>query len=259
MSMRPDQIVAQLAVSVDSTLARQLIDEAVSLEDAFALRRWKYTELDGGRFAEVAARIVYAADSDNVSLTKSVDDCLRYIDNQQVAHNFPQPQSAIHLGKILRAIYKLRSQRGAVHVSPTYTANEIDSRLILEAARWALAEILRVLGGIPQEELAEIVHSLSRFPQPLMRIYGETALLQSTTFTTEEEVLAHLLFADSGMTQRELISVVPKDASGVRRAIAKLVDPKQRQVVLRSGAYLITDLGITRIEQKIADETRGTQ
>ena len=256
MTMQPDQIVAQLATTVDPTLAKQLIDEAVSLEEAFALRRWKYTELDGGRFAEVAARIVYAADSSNVSLSKSVDDCLRYIENAQVAHRFPQPKSAVHLSKILRAIYKLRSQRGAVHVSPTYTANEIDSRLILEAARWTLAEILRVLGGIAQDELAEIVRSLSRFPQPLMRIYGETALLQSTTFTTEEEVLAHLLFADAGMTQPELISVIPKDASGVRRAVAKLIDPKQRQAVVRGGRYLITDLGIVRIERKIADETR---
>jgi hypothetical protein len=251
------QIIAQLSNGVDQTLAKQLIDEAVSLEEAFALRRWKYTELDGGRFAEVAARIVYASDSLNLSLTKSVDDCLRYVDNQQVGHHFPQPQSAIHLAKVIRAIYKLRSQRGAVHVSPTYTANEIDSRLILEAARWALAEILRVLGHMPQEELAGIVRSLSRFPQPLMRIYGEAALLQSTTFTAEEEILAHLLFADEGLSQRELIALIPKDSSGVRRAITKLASGKVRQIVLRNSSYLITDLGLGRIEAKIAQDSAG--
>lgn len=87
-------------------------------------------------FAEVAARIIYAADSGNTSLTKSVDDCLRYIDNTQVPHGFPEPQAAIHFAKVIRSIYKLRSQRGAAHVSPTYSANEIDSRLIVESARW---------------------------------------------------------------------------------------------------------------------------
>jgi hypothetical protein len=253
--MKPEDIIAHLSQTVDPTLSRQLIEEAVQLEEAFALRRWQHTELDGGRFAEVAARIIYASDSQNLALTKSVDDCLRYIDNTQVPHHFPQPQSAIHLAKVIRAVYKLRSQRGAVHVSPTYTANEIDSRLILEAVRWALAEILRVLGSIPQIELAEIVRSLSRFPQPLMRIYGETALLQSTKFTTEEEALAHLLFSDSGMTMSELIAVIPKDASGIRRAMAKLVDPKVRQAVQLGSSYMITDLGISRIEDKIARET----
>lgn len=249
--MDTKQITDNLATTVDPTLAKQLIEEAVSIEEAFALRRWKYTELDGGRFAEVAARIVYAADSHNTSLTKSVDDCLKYIDNNQVPHNFPQPQASIHLAKVIRSIYKLRSQRGAVHVSPVFTANEIDSRLVLESARWVLAEILRIFGSIPRDDLAEIIQSLSRFPQPLIRMFGEVALLQSTTFTTEEEILAHLLFADSGLTATELTKAIPKDPSGIRRAATRLTTPKLRQVVLREKAYMITDLGIQRVEEKI--------
>lgn len=242
---------AELAKNVDPTFAKQLIEESVALEEAFLLKRWKNTELDGGRFAEVAARILYSIDSGNVSPTKSVDDCLKYVDNVQVSHGFPERQSAIHLAKVLRSIYKLRSQRGAVHVSPTYTANEIDSRLIVESVRWTLAEILRIFVTSDRGKLAETIRSLARFPQPLIRIYGEQALLQSTSFTAEEEVLAHLMFADAGMTQPGLVSVIPKDGAGVRRAITKLVSAKFRQIVLRNGKYSITDLGIARIEIKV--------
>ncbi|MGW6200750.1 hypothetical protein ACWF0M_31705 [Kribbella sp. NPDC055110] len=64
------------------------------MEESFLLGRWKSSELDGGRFAEAAARIVGAVDSGNVSLTKSVDDCLKYIDNQHVPHSLPEPQNA---------------------------------------------------------------------------------------------------------------------------------------------------------------------
>src|SRR5690242_13848928 len=113
--MTPAELAAALAASIDSRLASQLVEESISLEKSFILKNWKYSELDGGRFAEVAARIVYSIDSGNLSLTKSVDDCLRYIDNQQVAHNFPEKYAAIHLAKVIRAVYKLRSQRGAVH------------------------------------------------------------------------------------------------------------------------------------------------
>jgi hypothetical protein len=250
-------LVKHLSNSIDPVLAQQLVTEALEIEETFALRKWKYTELDGGRFAEVSARIVYASDSGNVSLTKSVDDCLRYVDNNQVAHGFPEGQSAIHLSKVIRAIYKLRSQRGAVHVSPTYTANEIDSRLILECVRWTFAELLRIFGTFQREELGEIVRSLARFPQPLIRMYGETALLQSTSFTTEEEILAHLLFKDGGMILREILSSVPKDPSGIRRAVAKLASAQCRQIVQRDQSYLITDLGIKRIEEKILKETQA--
>ncbi len=248
-------IATELSKSVDGTLATQLIEEAVGVEEAFRLRRWKNTELDGGRFAEVASRLIYSIDSGNVNLTKSVDDCLRYIDNEQVSHSFPERQAAIHLAKVLRSIYKLRSQRGAVHVSPTYTANEIDSRLIVESVRWILAEILRLFVTSDREELATTIRSLARFPQPLIRIYGEKALLQSTSFTAEEEVLAHLMFADDGLSQPELVSLIPKDGSGTRRAITKLASSKYREIVLRGGVYLITDLGIARIESKVANLT----
>lgn len=249
--MTPTELKTALAAVVDPQLANQLIDEAVSLEETFLLRKWKYSELDGGRFTEVAARIVYSADSRNLSRTKSVDDCLKYVDNDQVVHSFPERQGAIHLAKVLRAIYKLRSQRGAVHVSPTYTANEIDSRLIVECVRWVLADLLRVFVTTDREQVAVTIRDLARFPQPIIRRYDDVPLLQSVAFTTEEEILAHLLHDDDGMTTSTLISVIPKDASGVRRAIKALSAAKSRQLIERGGRWFITDLGITRIEKRI--------
>lgn len=252
--MTPQDLTAALAAEVDGKLASQLVEEAASLEEAFMLRKWKYTELDGGRFAEVAARIVYAADSGNVNRTKSVDDCLKYIENPQVVHQFPEPQAATHLARVIRAIYKLRSQRGAVHVSPTYTANEIDSRLIVEAARWVLADILRILIKTNRDEIAAIIRALARFPQPLVRVYDGVPLLQSVSFTAEEEVLAHLLNAEDGLTVSDLTAAIPKDSSGVRRAVKKLAGAPMRQVTIRSGRCIITDLGVSRIEDRIARE-----
>jgi hypothetical protein len=203
----PDDLKIGLAKVVDPQLAEQLVDEFVAVEEAFLLKKWKYSELDGGRFTEVAARIIYAVDSSNVARTKPVDDCLRYIDNEQVPHAFPERQGAIHLVKVLRAIYKLRSQRGAVHVSPTYTANEIDSRMILESVRWVLADLLRVFVTTDREMVANIVRDLARFPQPLIRNIEDEPLLQSVTFTTEEEILAHLLHAGDGLATAVLVKL----------------------------------------------------
>ena len=250
----PDDMADALASFIDRKLADQLIEEAVSLEDAFLLKRWKYTELDGGRFVEVASRIVYSKDSGNLSRTKSVDDCLKYIDNDQVPHAFPDRQASIHLAKVLRAIYKLRSQRGAVHVSPTYDANEIDSRLIVEAVRWILADLLRIFVTSNRTAVAQAIQNLSRFPQPLIRMYEGTPLLQAVTFSIEEEILAHLLYCDGGMSTQELVASIPRDPSGVRRNLKKLVGAQCRQIIQVSNVWQITDLGIVRIENRITRE-----
>lgn len=253
--MTPDGLKAALAKTIDPQLAEQLVDQFVAVEEAFLLKRWKYSELDGGRFTEVAARIVYSVDSSNLSRTKSVDECLKYIDNDQVPHKFPERQAAIHLAKVLRAIYKLRSQRGAVHVSPTYTANEIDSRMILESVRWVLADLLRIFVVTDREMVAGIIRDLSRFPQPLIRNIEDEPLLQSVTFTTEEEILAHLLHAGDGLAAATLVKIIPKSASGVRSALSKLSDAKSRQIVNRAGKWFITDIGIARIEERIVRES----
>lgn len=253
--MTPDDLKAALAKAVAPQLAEQLVDQFVAVEEAFLLRKWKYSELDGGRFTEVAARIIYSVDSSNLSLTKSVDDCLKYIDNDQVPHAFPERQTAIHLTKVLRAIYKLRSQRGAVHVSPMYTANEIDSRMILESVRWVLADLLRIFASTDREMVAGIIRDLSRFPQPLIRNIKDEPLLQAITFTTEEEILAHLLHESEGLATATLVKIIPKSASGVRSALSKLSDAKSRQVVNRANKWFITDIGITRIEERIVRES----
>ncbi|GAA2127236.1 hypothetical protein [Glycomyces algeriensis] len=252
--MNEDELVAALSVAIDPTLAKQLIGEATQLEEAFALRKWKYSELDGGRFAEVAARILYSVDSGNLNLTKGVDQCLGYLENDQVSHAFPERQAANHMARVLRAIYKLRSQRGAVHVSPTYEANEIDSRLIVESARWVLADLLRLFVTTDRAVAVEVIKELSRFPQPLIRNYGGLPLLQSVSFTTEEEVLVHLLHARDGLSIKDLISAIPKAASGVRQAVIQLSGAKVRQITKVKFVWQITDLGITRIETRILQE-----
>jgi hypothetical protein len=141
---------------------------------------------------------------------------------------------------VISVAYKLRTQGGAVHVSPNYTANEIDSRLIVECVRWIPASLLRIFVHSNSEEIAAIVRSLARFPQSIIRQYDAVPMLQSVMFTTEEEILAHLLNAGEDI----LIAVIPKSVSGVRSAVKSLFSARSRQVVQRAGRWLITDLGL---------------
>jgi hypothetical protein len=250
--MSPEELIGELGKTVNPKLAEQLVQEYRSQEEAFLLKKWKYTELDGGRFTEAAARILYSVDSGNINLGKTVVDCVRYVDNDQVPHNFPERHAAIHLSKVIKATYKLRSQRGAVHVSATYTANEIDSRLIISNVRWILAELLRLFISGNDTEVAQIIHELAQFPHPVIREFDGLPLLQKTDFTTEEEILAHLLYSkDRSLKTADLLKVVQKDGSGIRRALKKLSGSKVREIVDVNYLWHITDRGIMRIEGRL--------
>ncbi len=242
----------ELSGHIDSTLADQLFSESEELETSFALHKWKHTQLDGGRFCEVASRIIYSVDSGTINLTKSVETCINYIENDHATHLYPDRQALNHIVKVIKSAYKLRSQRGAVHVTPKYTADEIDSRYILECCRWILADILRLFAGTTKKEVAELIQELAQYPVPLVREYGERKLLQSVAFTTEEEVLVLLYFGPKeGMPLEDLLAFIPRDNSGIRRSVKSLTLANKRQVILVDSLLKITDLGIRRAEDVI--------
>lgn len=245
-------IITELEASVDPILAHALIEQAEELEREFALKHWKYSQLDGGRLCEIASRIIFAADSGTVNLTKSVESCIRYIEDDGSVHNYPDRQALQHINKVIKAAYKLRSQRGAVHFTPKYSADESDSRFILECCRWIIADILRLFTNTSKTEVQVLFQDLSRYPVALVSNYEDRQLLQHVGFTTAEEVLAILYFGPSGgMSMKLIISLIPKDQSGVRRAIAQLLAANKRQIIEIGGTYRLTSLGIREVEKVI--------
>lgn len=109
-------IVQNISPPIDNLLANQLMDEFVSMERRYIQCDWEPAELDGGQFCEVLSRSLYHIDSGNLNHSKSLDDCCRYVENEQVNHVMQPRQDALHLVRVIRTVYKFRSQRSAVHI-----------------------------------------------------------------------------------------------------------------------------------------------
>src|SRR5665213_898351 len=172
------QLVNQFSPPADSVIAGQMVDEFVSLESRFIQRDWGPAELDGGQFCEALARIVYHLDSGNLNRTKGVDECVQYIENSQVPHSIVPRHDALHLCKVLQLVYKFRSQRGAVHITPSYSPNHMDSRLIIENVRWSFAELLRVISHPDREAIAKTIRELLRFDVPAIGKFEDSIIVQ---------------------------------------------------------------------------------
>lgn len=250
-------IIARISPPIDTLLATQLVDEFVSMERRFIQRDWEPAELDGGQFCEVLARILYAEDSKNLNLGKALDDCLRYIEDEknQNAHALTPRHDALHLARMLRTVYKFRSQRGAVHISPTYSPNHMDAKYVIEAVRWCMMETLRIFWGGDRERVAKAIRELLQFDVPCIGVFEDVIVVQRTDLSPEEEVLVLLHYAgEQGFTRTELGRYCLAAHPRVTEALQYLSAPRCRQVIpLSNKRYRLTDLGSKRIREELAD------
>jgi hypothetical protein len=136
LRLTPEQLIQQLSSGLDPANARSAVQSYVDLQQRFLAGDWKPAELDAGRLCEGVTRCLLELDQGTVThrwLPGKIGDELR---EKSRAHNLGS-QDREHTLKVIETIYKFRSDRGAVHISPIYTANYMDSMLVVHATKVA--------------------------------------------------------------------------------------------------------------------------
>jgi hypothetical protein len=250
------RLLKELSPPFDHLLATQLLDEFISAERRFIQRDWGPSQLDGGQFCEIAARIFYHIDSGLLRRDKDFADCLKYIENDQVTHAIAPRHDAIHISRVLRTIYKFRSQRGAVHISSTYTPNHMDSKFVVESMRWVMNEILRIFWSGDREAVAKAIRELLQFDVPVIGVFDGLILVQRTDLDPDQELLLLLHYAgEQGFSRTEIGLAAQLTPPTVTKSLQKLIAPTSRQVIkLPSGKYRLTDLGSKRVRETLGSK-----
>lgn len=248
-------LIGSLVPPFDNVLAAQLVDEFVSAERRFIQRDWEPTELDGGQFAEIAARILYHQDAGTLNLNKDFDDCLKFVESETNEHKLTR-RDALHLARVLRTIYKFRSQRGAVHISPSYQANHMDAKFVVESVRWVMNELLRIFWNADREAVAKAIRELLQFDVPAIGVFENRIIVQRTDLTTEEEVLILLHYAgEQGFSRKSIGGFVVKSPSAITTALQGLASAAFREIIkLDNGHYRLTGIGSKRVREKLAEK-----
>jgi hypothetical protein len=250
-----NSIVAKISPPFDNLLASQLVDEFISMERRFIQRDWEPAELDGGQFAEIAARILYHLDANNLNYSRGHDECIKYFADDKVPHILDRKEVG-HISKVLQSIYKFRSQRGAVHISDKYSPNHMDAKYLIEAVRWCMNELLRIFWVGDREEVAKVIRELLQFDVPCIGVFENSIVVQRTDLRPEEEILILLHYAgDKGYTRTEIGVHSLLSPSSVTIGLQKLCSAQVRQIVkVNNGSYVLTDLGHRRIRVELADK-----
>lgn len=251
-----ENLLAGISPPLDSALTDQLLSEYISEERRYILGDWEPATLDGGQFVEAAARIIYHQDSGKLDRRKKVDDCLRHVEEPKAAHKFRDRKSALHIAKVLRTVYNLRSDRGAVHIDPAYTANQLDAKLVIENCRWVLSEILRIFWSRNRQQVSKAIRELLQYEVPAVGRYGDKLLVERRDCTAEEETLLLLYYSgEAGHTRTELGRFIRKGPSKVTEAIRSL-ERKREVINVDDSRFRLTALGTKRVLSQLPNKLR---
>ncbi|WP_336708857.1 hypothetical protein [Oerskovia sp. USHLN155] len=201
MAVEPKDAFALLPPS----LAADLTDAFSEVLRNFSEQRWEPSELNGGKLCEAAYTIIRGLlDGGNYPSRASkprnmVQAC------ERLADEFPQaPRSPrIQLPRMLVALYEIRNNRGVGHAGGDVNPNHMDATAVLYISKWIMAELVRILHGLPVTEATEIVESLVERDVALVWSRARTRRVLVLGLPRREQTL--LLLVGTGMaTESEL-------------------------------------------------------
>ncbi len=137
------KIETGLAARVPACLVTALLDAYAELKDNFNYERFRPSELEGGRFAEAAIRIVQhlSTGSHNPmgSPLPSFDKIVSALEKLPSAS--AHDSLRIHIPRSLWAIYGVRNRRDVGHIGGDVSPNRADAHFVVAVCDWILAEL----------------------------------------------------------------------------------------------------------------------
>ena len=253
MKLTSEQLAGKLSTIVDQAFACEVIQSYIEMQRRFLAGDWKPTELDGGRLCEAVARSMRQLDLGSISHAVMPGEVIRGLidsENSRI-HKLSQKERA-HFGKVLGMVYELRSDRGAVHISPEFSANYMDAMLVLHSCKWMFAEFLRLAWNKDRKTIAETIEQIVQLQHSIIHELDGKPLVLVTNISAPEEVLLLLFHAPNNrLTRAELREqAADQKPNNVNTAISRLIIQKQIRPV-GDNEVALTPSGQKRVIEEI--------
>jgi len=244
----------QTLSQIPSCLRDPLVSEYQDIVRNYMDRRWRPSELSGGRFCEIVYTILagYASGSYAASPSKPRDfvSACRILENSShVPRSFQ-----ILIPRLLPALYEFRNNRNVGHVGGDVDSNHMDSVAVLNTASWIMGELVRVLHQLSSTEEAQaVVNALVERRTPLVWGEGDTKRVLDPRMSFCEQVLVLVASATAPTLASDLL--IWTECSG-RSYLNKLLRRlhKEREVEFneQTDKVMILPPGAKRAEEVLA-------
>ncbi|MCY7288269.1 MAG: hypothetical protein LH624_08485 [Cryobacterium sp.] len=161
----------------------------------YRLGKWEASELNGGKLCEIVYTILRGHVDGKFSAKPSkpgnmVDACNALAKADRKV--FPQSVQ-ITIPRVLIALYEIRNNRGVGHVGGDVDPNHMDATFVHAAARWVVAELVRLFHAVDTVTATSLVDALVERVVPGIWTVGAVKRVLATdlSMTTEFPPLFH--------------------------------------------------------------------
>ena len=245
-------IESQLAIKLNGTLVKELLDAHEEARRNFYLGGLRLSEVEGGRFCEAAFRILEQITTGKWTPlgkqlnTEKLIDQLRTLDGSKFSDSV-----RLHIPRALHLVYDIRNKRDAAHLADGIDPNLQDATLVISTINWVLAEFVRTHHSVSPDEGHRIVDDIVARTVPIIEDFNGALKVLNTALLASEYCLVLLYHrGNNGASFAELDSSVrPNMRTNLRRTLRRL-DEELALIHLDGNRYRITRAGERDVEQR---------
>jgi hypothetical protein len=228
------------------------------LKENYYLGNLRPSEVEGGRFAEAALRILQWATGGlpNGNDFTPLGTPLPHFD-QEVQRLEDRPgrfhkSLRVRIPRVLHSIYNIRNGRDVAHLSSDVNPNLADSTLVVSNADWVLAELVRLFHGVSLVKARSRVDGIVKRSAPVVEMFGEIPKVLRTELSYPDETLLMLYtMGDEGATAEDLADWQGRNGGHARQTLKRLDERALVHYDSNKDRGVITRLGIKEVEDEI--------
>jgi hypothetical protein len=184
---------------IPSGLRQELFDAFKEIVRNFRENRWEPSELNGGKLCEAVHTIlrghVDGKIPDRAKKPSNMVDACRALEKAD-DKKFPR-SIRIQIPRVLVGLYEIRNNRGVGHVGGDVNPNHMDARVVLESAKWVMAELVRVFHKLSPPEATNVVDALVERTVPVVWEVGTGKRVLQPSLSKRDQTLL-LLYSTAG-------------------------------------------------------------
>ena len=251
-----NQIKNQLKNKFNGDLVDALFSCYILFNEKYYLGEFRAAALEGGRFAEVALRMIQELTTNIfIPLGQPITNFLNEVRNFErlPVMNFHE-SIRVQIPRVLQVIYDIRNKRDIGHISKEINANYTDATLSLISTNWVLAELFRLFNIVKDiDEAQEILNSIVKFRIPIIQDFDGFKKILDPKLSIKSKILI-LLYqcAGIGCETKILLSWLNKeDKQQLYNALNTLENKELFLHRNNKGKCFITDSGKMYVEENI--------
>jgi hypothetical protein len=157
----------------------------------------------------------------------------------------------VTIPRVLVGLYDVRNNRGVAHVGGDVSANHMDASYVMHAARWVMAELVRMFHDTDVSTATKIVDALVDRSLPVVwQVAGVRRILDTSLSLTDKTLL--LLYTESaGAKDTDLARDLEQDRIGNYRRVLQRLHANRLIEYSGSGVAVISPKGEKDVEERL--------